>query len=126
MRWTGSILALFIIFHILHLTTGTVHPDFIRGNAYHNFVTGLRVPWVAAFYVIAQLCLGFHMWHGVWSLTQTLGWSHPRYEKLRRRFSYAIGGAGGRRQHHVSPGGPRRRHPLIPHRSPLRRRLPWN
>jgi succinate dehydrogenase / fumarate reductase cytochrome b subunit len=90
MRWTGSILALFIIFHILHLTTGTVHPDFIRGNAYHNFVTGLQVPWVAAFYVIAQLCLGFHMWHGVWSLTQTLGWSHPRYEKLRRRFSYAM------------------------------------
>jgi len=90
MRWTGSILAVFIVFHILHLTTGTVHSDFIKGNAYHNFVTGLGVPWVAAFYVIAQLCLGFHMWHGVWSLTQTLGWSHPRYEKLRKRFSYVM------------------------------------
>lgn len=90
MRWTGSILGVFIVFHILHLTTGTVHPDFIKGNAYHNFVTGLQVSWVAIFYVVAQLCLGFHMWHGVWSLTQTLGWSHPRYDLLRKRFAYVM------------------------------------
>jgi len=90
MPWTGAVLGIFIVYHILHFTTGTVHPDFIRGNAYHNFVTGLAVPWVACFYIVAQLCLGFHMWHGVWSLTQTLGWSHPRYEKLRRRFAYAM------------------------------------
>jgi succinate dehydrogenase / fumarate reductase cytochrome b subunit len=88
MRWTGVILGIFIIYHLLHLTTGTVHPDFVKGNAYHNFVTGfLSVP-ASIFYIVAQLCLGFHMWHGVWSLTQTLGWSHPRYDKLRRRFAY--------------------------------------
>jgi succinate dehydrogenase / fumarate reductase cytochrome b subunit len=90
MRWSGVILGLFIIYHLLHFTTGTVHPDFIKGNAYHNFVTGLAVPWTAGFYILAQLCLGFHMWHGVWSLTQTLGWSHPRYNTLRRRFAYAM------------------------------------
>jgi len=90
MRWTGSLLGIFIIYHILHFTTGTVHPDFIRGNAYHNFVTGLRVPATAAFYIVAQACLGFHMWHGVWSLTQTLGWSHPRYDLLRRRFAMVM------------------------------------
>jgi succinate dehydrogenase / fumarate reductase cytochrome b subunit len=90
MRWTGSFLGIFIIYHLLHLTTGTLHPDFIKGDAYHNFVTGLAVPWTAGFYIVAQLCLGFHMWHGVWSLTQTLGWSHPRYDKLRRRFAYAM------------------------------------
>jgi succinate dehydrogenase / fumarate reductase cytochrome b subunit len=92
MRWTGSILGLFIIFHILHLTTGTIHPGgvFEKGKAFENLVSGLQVPLVAAIYIVAQLCLGFHMWHGVWSLTQTLGWSHPRYNVLRRRFSYVM------------------------------------
>jgi len=92
MRWTGSILGIFIVFHILHLTTGTIHPGgpFVHGKAYENLVSGLQVGWVAAFYVIAQVCLGFHMWHGVWSLTQTLGWAHPRYDKLRRRFAYVM------------------------------------
>jgi len=90
MRWSGVFLGIFIIYHLLHFTTGTVHPDFIKGDAYHNFVSGLAVPWTAAFYILAQVCLGFHMWHGVWSLTQTLGWSHPRYNLLRRRFAYAM------------------------------------
>jgi len=90
MRWTGSILGLFIIYHILHLTLGTVHPSFIKGDAYHNFVTGFQVKWTAAFYIVAQVCLGFHLWHGVWSLTQTLGWSHPRYNCLRRRIAMTL------------------------------------
>ena len=90
MRWTGVILGIFIVFHLLHLTLGTVHPDFIKGNAYHNFVTGFQVPWVAAFYIVAQLCLGLHMWHGVWSFTQSLGWAHPRYNALRRNFATGL------------------------------------
>jgi succinate dehydrogenase / fumarate reductase, cytochrome b subunit len=89
MPWTGVVLAVFIVFHLLHFTTGQVHPDFIPGDAYHNFVTGFQVPVVSAFYVLAQLCLGFHMWHGVWSLTQTFGLAHPRYERLRRWIAYA-------------------------------------
>jgi len=92
MPWTGLVLAAFILFHIAHLTVGCVHPggEFVRGKAFENLVTGLQVGWVAAFYIIAQACLGFHMWHGVWSLTQTLGWSHPRYNVLRRRFAYVM------------------------------------
>ena len=90
MRYSGVVLGVFIVYHILHFTTGTVHPSFIKGDAYHNFTTGLAVPWTAAFYVVAQVCLGFHMWHGVWSLTQTLGWAHPRYNALRRRFAYVM------------------------------------
>ena len=90
MRYSGVFLGIFIIYHLLHFTTGTVHPDFIRGDAYHNFVTGLAVPWTAGFYILAQVCLGFHMWHGVWSLTQTLGWAHPRYNRLRHGFAYTM------------------------------------
>lgn len=90
MRWTGVTLAVFIVYHLLHLTTGQAHPDFIRGDVYHNFVTGFQVPAVAVFYVIAQLCLGFHLWHGVWSLTQTLGLSHPRFDRLRKGIAYGF------------------------------------
>ena len=90
MRWSGVILGIFIIFHLLHLTTGSLHPNFIKGNAYHNFVTGFQVPAVAAFYIVAQLCLGLHMWHGVWSFTQTLGLVHPRYNALRRNFATVL------------------------------------
>jgi succinate dehydrogenase / fumarate reductase cytochrome b subunit len=90
MRYSGVILGLFIIYHLLHLTTGTLHPDFIKGDAYHNFVTGFQKPLAAAFYIVAQICLGFHLWHGVWSFTQSLGWAHPRYNTLRRTLAGAF------------------------------------
>ena len=85
MRWTGPLLLAFIVYHILHLTTGTVHPDFREGDAYYNLVTGLRVLPVAIVYVLAMLALGFHLWHGVWSLFQTLGAEQARYESAGRR-----------------------------------------
>ena len=90
MRWTGVILAAFIVYHILHLTTGQLHPDFVKHDAYRNFVKGFQAPLAAAFYIVAQVCLGFHLWHGIWSLTQTLGWAHPRYDAFRRRFAMGM------------------------------------
>jgi len=90
MRWSGVILFLFVVYHLLHFTLGNVHPDFVEGGVNHNFVTGLQVPWVSAFYVVAMLCLGLHMYHGVWSLLQTLGLNHPRYNQLRLAFATFI------------------------------------
>ncbi|WLT30044.1 succinate dehydrogenase cytochrome b subunit [Geothrix sp. PMB-07] len=90
MRWSGVILAAFIVYHLLHLTTGTVHPNFDHANPYANFVNGFKVPVVAGFYIVAQLCLGLHMWHGVWSVTQSLGLAHPRYNSLRRNFATGL------------------------------------
>ena len=90
MRWSGIVLVAFIVYHILHLTVGAVHPAFVKGDAYGNFVAGFKVPAAAAFYVVAQLCLGLHLWHGAWSFTQTLGWSHPRYNGLRRAFASGL------------------------------------
>lgn len=87
MRWSGVVLLAFIVFHLLHLTTGQAHPAFKPGDAYANFVTGFQSVGVSAFYLVAQLCLGLHLWHGIWSLTQTFGWAHPRYNKLRRAFA---------------------------------------
>src|SRR5262249_40484200 len=87
MRWTGPILAAFIVYHILHMTTGAVHPHFVEGRVYQNLVTGLRVVPVAIFYLVAMGCLAFHLWHGTWSMLQTLGLSHPRYLKARKVFA---------------------------------------
>jgi len=84
MRWGGVTLALFIVYHILHFTTGQVHPDFREGAVHHNFVVGLQVWYVALFYMLAVLALGLHLWHGASSLFQTLGLNHPRYNALRR------------------------------------------
>jgi succinate dehydrogenase / fumarate reductase cytochrome b subunit len=83
-RWGGVLLALFIVYHLLHMTTGTVHPDFRQGDVYHNLVTGLSVPWVAAFYVVAMLALGLHLYHGAWSSFRTLGLDKPSPNPLQR------------------------------------------
>jgi succinate dehydrogenase / fumarate reductase cytochrome b subunit len=92
MRWTGPILAAFVVYHILHLTTGNAHPDFRPGDVYHNLIVGLQAAPIAVFYLIAMIALGVHLFHGVWSTFQTLGLSQPRYASLGRRFAtlYAI------------------------------------
>ncbi len=90
MRLTAVWLLLFIIYHLLHMTTGTVHPTFVEGALTHNLVAGFRSLPVSAFYILAMLALGLHMYHGIWSLLQTLGMSHPRYDALRTLSAAAI------------------------------------
>ena len=90
MRWTGPILAAFIIYHLLHMTTGTVHPHFVEGKVYQNLVTGLVAVPVALFYIVAMGCLAFHLWHGVWSLFQTLGVGHPKYMAAARGLAVVL------------------------------------
>jgi succinate dehydrogenase / fumarate reductase, cytochrome b subunit len=84
MRWGGVIIVLFIIYHIAHITLGIVHPSFEEGNAYHNFVAAFQVWWVTIIYVAAMLALGLHVYHGFWSLFQTLGWNSRTYNALLR------------------------------------------
>lgn len=90
MRWGGVIILLFIIYHLLHLTTGNVHQDFVKDDVYHNVVTGLRVWWVAAFYIAANLALGLHLFHGVWAMFGSVGLTNPRFEQWRRTFATAF------------------------------------
>ncbi len=87
MRISGPLLLAFIIYHILHLTTGTVHPDYHEGSVYANLVSGLEVPLVATVYIASMALLGLHLWHGTWSLFQTLGADQGRYESLGRNFA---------------------------------------
>src|SRR3954452_9222064 len=83
MRWTGIIVLLFVIFHLLDLTWGAANPDFVEGDPYHNVVASFqRIP-VALVYVLANLALGVHLYHGAWSLFQSMGWVRP----WRREFA---------------------------------------
>jgi succinate dehydrogenase / fumarate reductase cytochrome b subunit len=91
-RIGGVILLAFIVFHILHFTTGTIRPTgtFEQGNVYGNVVGSFRVWWVALFYLIAMLALGLHLYHGVWSSVRTLGLARPTPQPLRRPVAVAL------------------------------------
>lgn len=84
MRVSGVVVFAFIIFHLMHLTIGNVLPGFEHGKVFHNVVTGFQVPWVSAFYILAMVFFATHLHHGIWSMLQTLGLSHPRYNGLRQ------------------------------------------
>jgi succinate dehydrogenase / fumarate reductase cytochrome b subunit len=93
MRLTGTLVLLFVAFHLADLTWG-VSPaavsDFTRGDVYSNLIHSLQRPAVAALYGVANVALGFHIFHGTWSLFQSLGWSHPRFNRWRSYATYAI------------------------------------
>ena len=85
MVWSGPLILLFVGYHLMHLTYGNLFPDlFVEGQVYHNIVVGFQQWPIAAVYIVANLALGFHLFHGLWSLFQTLGLSHPRYDACRR------------------------------------------
>jgi succinate dehydrogenase / fumarate reductase cytochrome b subunit len=92
MVWSGPILALFIAYHLMHLTLGTVHPQFTETDVYRNVVLGFQNPFASAFYVLAMVVLGLHMYHGFWSMLHTLGLSHPRWNPVRRTVALVISG----------------------------------
>src|SRR3954466_8261643 len=100
MRWGGVLLLVFIVFHILHFTTGTLfpaasrpdaqYPGFSETDVYGNVVSAFRNPWVVFFYVFSMLFLLLHIFHGAWSSVRTLGVSKPSRDPLHRRVSTII------------------------------------
>jgi succinate dehydrogenase / fumarate reductase cytochrome b subunit len=90
MRWTGIIVLLFLFFHLADLTWGWFNPGFVRGHVYRNLDASLsRIP-VAILYIVANIALGIHLFHGTWSLFQSLGWNNPRFNRWRRGLATAI------------------------------------
>jgi succinate dehydrogenase / fumarate reductase cytochrome b subunit len=89
-RWGGLLILLFLVYHILHFTTGTAHPEFVELNPYHNVTTGFREPWVAAVYILAMAVVGLHLYHGVWSSGRSLGLAPPSPQPLRRRIALVL------------------------------------
>ena len=92
MRWTGIIVGLYIIFHLMDLTWGPANSEFVRGDPYNNLVYSLERPAVAIVYALAMVALGFHLYHGAWSMFQSMGINNPRINKARRAFAIAFAG----------------------------------
>ncbi|MEO3782419.1 succinate dehydrogenase cytochrome b subunit [Actinocorallia sp. B10E7] len=92
MRWGGVIILLFLVWHILDLTVGTVNPNGVHGEAYQNVVAGFAPDrwWVTAFYAAAVIALGFHLRHGLVSAVQTLGLKNPKREIPLNLFATAV------------------------------------
>jgi succinate dehydrogenase / fumarate reductase cytochrome b subunit len=92
MRWGGALLLLFIVLHILHFTTGTIRPAgvFTPEDVYANVVASFRIWWVAVFYVVSMVALGFHLFHGAWSSMRSIGLSPPSSQPLHKRLSVVI------------------------------------
>ena len=84
MKYTGPILLAYIVFHLAHFTfPGTALGDYehVPEDVYSNFVNAFRIPWVVVLYVVANSMLGMHLYHGAFSMLQSVGLSHPRYDR---------------------------------------------
>jgi succinate dehydrogenase / fumarate reductase, cytochrome b subunit len=99
MYWSGPVIALFIVYHILHLTTGTLHHTFNQNvnpethdvDVYANLVQGFQQPLAAGIYIVGMLAIAFHLSHGIWSLTQTIGVNRPNWECSLRALAVLAG-----------------------------------
>jgi succinate dehydrogenase / fumarate reductase cytochrome b subunit len=89
-RWGGALILVFLVYHILHFTLGTVHSAFIEGDPYHNVAAGFSNLAVVAFYEIALVAVGLHLYHGIWSSGRSLGVSPPSPYPLRRQLALAL------------------------------------
>ena len=90
MYWSGPIILAFVIYHLLDFTFGTLNPNFQEGNVYANVVASFKLIPVSVFYIIAMLLLCMHLYHGLWSMFQSLGFSHPRYTPLVKRSAAVV------------------------------------
>lgn len=93
MYWSGPIVGVFIVYHLLHFTVGTVHPTQPFPGyhmAYENVITGFQVVPISLFYIFAMVLLCLHLYHGIWSMFQTLGIAHPRFTPLLKNLAVVI------------------------------------
>lgn len=93
MYWSGPIVGVFIVYHLLHFTVGTVHPTQpFPGyhTAYENVIAGFQVVPISLFYIFAMVLLCLHLYHGIWSMFQTLGIAHPRFTPLLKNLAVVI------------------------------------
>jgi succinate dehydrogenase / fumarate reductase cytochrome b subunit len=90
MRWTGIIMFLFIVFHLANLTFGWLVPGFVREDVYGNVVAAFSQWPIAVVYIAANVAVAIHLFHGTWSVFQTLGLNNPRFNGVRRGFAAGV------------------------------------
>ena len=90
MLWGGVLIALFVLYHLADLTLGSANPDYVAGDVYNNVVYSFERWPVALFYLVTMFFLALHIYHGAWSLFQSLGMANPRYDVWRRWLAVAL------------------------------------
>ena len=92
MVWSGPILLAFIVYHLAHLTFGITPGPYAHSyeDVYSNLINGFSIWWVSALYIVSMVGLGYHLFHGVWSMFQSLGIQHPTYNRRLERLSVGI------------------------------------
>ncbi len=93
MKFSGPALLLYVLFHLAHFTAPGLSfagYEYSPTDVYGNFVGSFGIPWLAAVYVVANILLGLHLYHGAFSMLQSVGLSHPRYDGKLRGFARAL------------------------------------
>ena len=92
-RWGGVVIFLFILYHLMHFTFGTpgIHPNFDPEDVYHNVIIGFQSRLATIVYIAAIIALGMHLYHGTWSMFQTLGFNNRVYDKPLRMLGAGLG-----------------------------------
>ena len=85
MMISGPLIALFVIYHLGHFTTGHFHQDFHHLKVHDNMIAGFKVWWASVAYIAAMVMLGTHLFHGGWSMFQSVGVNHPRWTPLLKK-----------------------------------------
>jgi succinate dehydrogenase / fumarate reductase cytochrome b subunit len=87
MMLTGLVILAFLIFHLAHFTLRLVQPGtFSKHEVYQMSLAAYKVWWITVTYLVAQVFLFLHLWHGASSWFQSLGFNHPRWNRFFRGF----------------------------------------
>lgn len=85
LRWGGVVIGLFVIYHVLHLTTNTIAPGGASASPYERMINGFQLWPVVLSYTVALIALAFHLRHGLWAAFASLGWN--RSPRVRRNLN---------------------------------------
>ncbi|MCA9546800.1 MAG: succinate dehydrogenase cytochrome b subunit [Myxococcales bacterium] len=93
MKYGGFVLLFFILYHLAHLTlhipvgAPAVADEFA---VFERMKAGFEVPWISALYILGNIALAMHLYHGVWSMLQSVGLNHRKYNALRKQAAVAV------------------------------------
>ena len=100
---SGSIILIFIFFHIGHFTLRCIFPEYktdafyttLNGmevyDVYKMVITGFSKPLVSIFYIISMAFLCLHLSHGVSSMFQSIGWRNKKWKGCLDTFALIYG-----------------------------------
>jgi succinate dehydrogenase / fumarate reductase cytochrome b subunit len=85
MPYTGLFVLVFVLIHVFSFTFGP--KDVLISETVKTMLSGF---FYGLFYIISFIILAIHLSHGFWSMLQTFGINHPRYNILISRLTFIV------------------------------------